>query len=66
MVRVRGKVKVAYIENNTRRRETYRTRQKGLLKKAKELSRLCGCEVANVRYSRYHKEPMVYPSYEAA
>lgn len=59
----RRKVK---IENDTQRRATYKKRQKVAFKKAQELSILCDCEVASVRYSEYHTEPVVYPNYQAA
>ena len=59
----RRKVK---IENDTQRRATYKKRQKVAFKKAQELSILCDCEVASVRYSEYHTEPVVYPNYQAS
>ncbi|KAK4726610.1 hypothetical protein R3W88_031527 [Solanum pinnatisectum] len=62
----RKKGKIIYIENDTQRRVTYKKRQKVAFKKAQEISTLCECEVASVRYSEYHTEPMVYPNYQDA
>ncbi|KAG5572598.1 hypothetical protein H5410_062364 [Solanum commersonii] len=62
----RSKGKILYIENDTQRKATYKKRQKVAFKKAQEISTLCGCEVAGVRYSEYHTEPMVYPNYQDA
>ncbi|XP_019066947.2 agamous-like MADS-box protein AGL80 [Solanum lycopersicum] len=54
------------IENDTQRRATYKKRQKVAYKKAQELSILCDCKVASIRYSEYHTEPVVYPNYQVA
>ncbi|XP_049397170.1 agamous-like MADS-box protein AGL80 [Solanum stenotomum] len=62
----RSKGKILYIENDTQRKATYKKRQKVAFKKAQEISTLCECEVAGVRYSEYHTKPMVYPNYEDA
>ncbi|KAH0708856.1 hypothetical protein KY284_010283 [Solanum tuberosum] len=62
----RSKGKILYIENDNQRKATYKKRQKVAFKKAQEISTLCECEVAGVRYSEYHTEPMVYPNYEDA
>ncbi|KAG5572609.1 hypothetical protein H5410_062375 [Solanum commersonii] len=62
----RSKGKILYIENDTQRKATYKKRQKVAFKKAQEISTLCECEVAGVRYSEYHTEPMVYPNYQDA
>ncbi|KAH0734502.1 hypothetical protein KY285_010209 [Solanum tuberosum] len=62
----RSKGKILYIENDTQRKATYKKRQKVAFKKAQEISILCECEVAGVRYSEYHTEPMVYPNYQDA
>ncbi|KAH0705656.1 hypothetical protein KY289_010732 [Solanum tuberosum] len=62
----RSKGKILYIENDTQRKATYKKRQKVAFKKAQEISTLCECEVAGVRYSEYHTEPMLYPNYQDA
>uniref|UniRef100_M1DCV6 Type I MADS box transcription factor n=1 Tax=Solanum tuberosum TaxID=4113 RepID=M1DCV6_SOLTU len=63
---VRKKVKLAFIENNTERRVSYRKRQKGFLTKARELNTLCDVELATLINSPYHNEPEVFPNNEAA
>ncbi|KAK4713867.1 hypothetical protein R3W88_019774 [Solanum pinnatisectum] len=63
---VRKKVKLAFIENNTERRVSYRKRQKEFLTKARELnSTLCDVELATFINGPYHKEPEVFPNHEA-
>ncbi|MCD9560819.1 hypothetical protein HAX54_019624 [Datura stramonium] len=62
----RKNVKLTYITNNIERKVTYQKRQKGFLKKAQELSTLCGVEMASVIYSPYSVEPVVFPNHEAA
>jgi len=63
---VRKKVKLAFMENNTERRVSYRKRQKGFLTKARELNTLCDVELATLVNSPYHNEPEVFPNHEAA
>ncbi|KAG5568043.1 hypothetical protein H5410_064940 [Solanum commersonii] len=63
---VRKKVKLAFIENNTERRVSYRKRQKRFLTKARELNTLCDVELATFVNSPYHNEHEVFPNHEAA
>ncbi|KAG5632545.1 hypothetical protein H5410_004262 [Solanum commersonii] len=63
---VRKKVKLAFMENNTERRVSYRKRQKGFLPKARELNIVCDVELATLVNSPYHNEPKVFPDHEAA
>ncbi|WMV09743.1 hypothetical protein MTR67_003128 [Solanum verrucosum] len=63
---VRKKVKLAFIENNTERRVSYRKRQKGFLTKARELNTLCDVELTTLVNRPYHNEPKVFPNHEAA
>ncbi|XP_049370619.1 agamous-like MADS-box protein AGL80 [Solanum verrucosum] len=64
---VRKKVKLAFIENNTERRVSYRKRQKELLTKARELnSTLCDVELATFINSPYHKKSEVFSNHEVA
>ncbi|KAH0650665.1 hypothetical protein KY290_031526 [Solanum tuberosum] len=64
---VRKKVKLAFIENNTERRVSYRKRQKEFLTKARELnSTLYDVELATFINSLYHKKPEVFSNHEAA
>ncbi|KAM3355931.1 hypothetical protein P3S68_022645 [Capsicum galapagoense] len=58
----RKKVNFAFIENDGKRRDTYRKRQKGFVKKAGDLSKLCEVETASVMFSPYQKEPIVFPN----
>ncbi|KAK4733450.1 hypothetical protein R3W88_007711 [Solanum pinnatisectum] len=58
----RKKVKLAFIENSTARKVSYRKRQKGFLTKTHELSTLCNVEIATIIYSPYHNEPMIFPN----
>ncbi|MCD7470362.1 hypothetical protein HAX54_010152 [Datura stramonium] len=62
----RKNVKLTYITNKTERKVTYQIRQKGFLKKAQELSTLCGIEMTSVIYSPYTIEPVVFPNREDA
>ncbi|WMV09733.1 hypothetical protein MTR67_003118 [Solanum verrucosum] len=63
---VRMKVKFAFIENNTKRRVSYRKRQKGFLTKVRELNTLCYVELDTLVNSPYHNEPELFPNHEAA
>ncbi|XP_049364290.1 agamous-like MADS-box protein AGL90 [Solanum verrucosum] len=63
---VRKKVKLAFMENSTERRVSYRKRQKGFLTKARELNTLCDVELATLVNSPYHNEPQLFPNHEAA
>lgn len=58
----RGKVVLARITNERKRRETLRKRKAGLLKKVSELTTLCDLEAAVVVYSRGDIQPTVWPS----
>ncbi|KAG0520478.1 hypothetical protein BDA96_08G077600 [Sorghum bicolor] len=48
---VRGKVQMRQIENPVHRRVTFSKRREGLLKKARELSVLCGADVGVIIFS---------------
>ncbi|KAF4354986.1 hypothetical protein G4B88_008461 [Cannabis sativa] len=58
----RKKVKLAYINNDSSRKATYKKRKKGLMKKVSELSTLCGVDACAIIYSPYDTQPEVYPS----
>ncbi|KAJ9707498.1 hypothetical protein PVL29_002501 [Vitis rotundifolia] len=58
----RKKVKLQWIVNDTARKATYKKRVKGLMKKVKELSILCGVDACAITYSPYHQQPEVWPS----
>ncbi|XP_021752518.1 agamous-like MADS-box protein AGL80 [Chenopodium quinoa] len=61
---VRKKVKLAYIENDSCRRVTYRKRVKNLVKKTRELSVLCGVDACAIIYGQDEQAPVVWPSSE--
>ncbi|KAF4359396.1 hypothetical protein F8388_009809 [Cannabis sativa] len=58
----RKKVKLAYINNDSSRKATYKKRKKGLMKKVSELSTLCGVDACAIIYNPYDTQPEVYPS----
>ncbi|XP_021295736.1 agamous-like MADS-box protein AGL80 [Herrania umbratica] len=60
------KEKFSYIVDDSARKATFRIRKKGLLKKASELSTLCGIEACVIIYSPYDTQPVVWPSPEGA
>ncbi|XP_015081309.1 uncharacterized protein LOC107024890 [Solanum pennellii] len=62
----RKKVKLAFIENNTERKVSYRKRIKGFLTKARELNILCDVEMATLVNSPYQNEPEIFPNHEAS
>ncbi|XP_058782065.1 agamous-like MADS-box protein AGL80 [Vicia villosa] len=58
----RKKVKLAFIENDTARKTTYKKRNKGLLKKVDEISTLCGIDACAIVYGPYDPQPEIWPS----
>ncbi|KAF8084510.1 hypothetical protein N665_0715s0016 [Sinapis alba] len=60
----RQKVKMAFIENESSRKATYKKRKRGILKKANELATLCGVPVGVIIDSAYELSPEVWPSRE--
>lgn len=58
---VRKRVKIAFIANDASRRTTYNKRKKGLLKKVKELSILCGVPACAIIYGENSSEPELWP-----
>ncbi|CAA7052359.1 unnamed protein product [Microthlaspi erraticum] len=53
----RSKVKLEFISNDASRKNTFRKRNKGLLKKVNELSTLCGIPACAIIYSPYNTNP---------
>ncbi|MFQ6650438.1 hypothetical protein Gotur_023289 [Gossypium turneri] len=53
----RKKVKLAYITNDSTRKATYKKRIKGLKKKMRELSTLCGIDTCAIMYNPYKSRP---------
>ncbi|CAO2832853.1 unnamed protein product [Amaranthus hypochondriacus] len=58
----RNKVKLELIEDNSSRKATYKKRNKGLMKKANELTTLCGVEACAILYGPYDPQPEVWPN----
>ncbi|XP_069148977.1 agamous-like MADS-box protein AGL80 [Solanum lycopersicum] len=58
----RTKVKFALIENEVKRKASYKQRLKGLFKMAYELTTLCGVEMAITVYSPYQIQPILFPN----
>ncbi|KAL1566074.1 MADS-box transcription factor PHERES 1-like [Salvia divinorum] len=61
----RGSIKHEEIPNEYRRNAMFRKRQDGLLKKANELSILCGVEVGIVVHRREQSNAVLWPSPES-
>ncbi|CAH8315072.1 unnamed protein product [Eruca vesicaria subsp. sativa] len=57
----RNRAKMTFLENNTSRKATFRKRKEGLMKKASELSILCGVAVAVIIEGEYSSVPEVFP-----
>ncbi|KAI5659372.1 hypothetical protein M9H77_28165 [Catharanthus roseus] len=62
----KSKVKLAFIENDAKRRAVYNKQKKGLLNKVSELTTLCGINDCSIVYSKFDFEPNVWPSTLAA
>ncbi|KAG9458955.1 hypothetical protein H6P81_003463 [Aristolochia fimbriata] len=58
----RKKVNLSWISNDAARKATYKKRKKGLLKKVRELSTLCGVEATAVVIGPNEPQPEVWPS----
>ncbi|GMH11373.1 hypothetical protein Nepgr_013214 [Nepenthes gracilis] len=58
----RKKVNLAYITNDSARKTCFRKRKKGLLKKTREISILCGVDACAIVFSQYDVKPEVWPS----
>ena len=56
-------MKLAFIENDSSRKTTYKKRKKGVLKKIEELSTLCGIDACAIVYGPDDHEPEVWPSH---
>ncbi|KAG0530545.1 hypothetical protein BDA96_05G195900 [Sorghum bicolor] len=63
---VRKKVNLQWISNNATRRATYKRRYQSLVKKASELTTLCGTNMCVVVYADSKAQPDVSPSDEEA
>lgn len=61
----KDKVNYALIENESKRKLSYRKRLKSLLKKSEELQIFCDVEVVVVIYVPYRNEPTIFPKSDA-
>ncbi|KAE9594540.1 hypothetical protein Lal_00037425 [Lupinus albus] len=59
----RKKVNLEYITNESKRKATYKKRKSCLLKKANEISTLCGIQACAIVYSHDEPNPEVWPSH---
>ncbi|PRQ24035.1 putative transcription factor MADS-type1 family [Rosa chinensis] len=59
----RRKLRLQYIANACSRRNTFKKRNKGLLKKVYEITALCDIKAAAVIYSPFEVESKVFPSH---
>lgn len=62
----RKKVNLGYIEDDHARKATFRKRKAGIMKKANELSTLCGVDGCAIVFSPYNPQPNVWPSESGA
>jgi hypothetical protein len=58
----RKKGKLAFIVNDGARKATYKKRKKGLLKKADELTTLCGIKACAIIYGPNEPQTEIWPS----
>ncbi|GLT28397.1 hypothetical protein SLA2020_033370 [Shorea laevis] len=58
----RKKVKLQYISNDSARKASFKERKKGLMKKASELTTLCGIDAYAIVYSPFDSQPEIWPS----
>lgn len=58
---MRTKVKLAYIENQSRRRTCYNKRKKSFMKKVEELSVLCGVDVCVILFNTFDPQAQIWP-----
>ncbi|XP_028082579.1 agamous-like MADS-box protein AGL80 [Camellia sinensis] len=58
----RKKMKLAFITSDSERKATLKKRKKGLMKKASELSTLCGIDACVIIHSPNESQPEVWPN----
>ncbi|KAH1033165.1 hypothetical protein J1N35_045339 [Gossypium stocksii] len=60
----RKKMKLAYITNDSKRKTTYKKRTKGLVKKVREFTTLCGIEAcATIHSLDFNSQPKLWLSH---
>ncbi|KAL9686451.1 hypothetical protein QQ045_023910 [Rhodiola kirilowii] len=57
----RKKVTLAFIDNDSARKTTYKKRKRGIMKKMTEISTLCGVEACCIIYSPYDAQAVLWP-----
>ena len=62
----RKKVKIAFIFNDSTRKETYKRRKKGIVKKVRELTILCGIPACAIISDPFDSETEVWPNLKEA
>ncbi|XP_057425798.1 agamous-like MADS-box protein AGL80 [Lotus japonicus] len=62
----RKKVKLAYISDDTARKATFKKRKKGIIKKASELTILCGIPACAIISNPFDTQAEVWPNPEVA
>ncbi|XP_014511132.1 agamous-like MADS-box protein AGL80 isoform X1 [Vigna radiata var. radiata] len=62
----RQKVKLAYISDVTARKSTYKKRKKGIIKKVRELTILCGIPACAIISSPFEAKAEIWPDPEGA
>jgi hypothetical protein len=63
---MRQKVKLAFISNGAARKATYNKRKKGIIKKVKELTTLCGVSACAIISNPFNSQVEVWPDREGA
>ena len=62
----RKKVKLAFISDDSTRKKTYKRRKKGIIKKVRELTILCGIPACAIISDPFDSETEVWPNLEEA
>jgi len=62
----RKKVKLAFISNDSARKATYNKRKKGIIKKVRELTILCGIPACAIISNPFNSKTEVWPNLEGA
>ncbi|AES97244.1 putative transcription factor MADS-type1 family [Medicago truncatula] len=62
----RKKVKLAFISNDSARKATYNKRKKGIIKKVRELTILCGIPACAIISNPFSSKTEVWPDLEGA
>ncbi|KAI5408363.1 agamous-like MADS-box protein AGL80 [Lathyrus oleraceus] len=55
-------MEVEYVTDDSRRKETFRKRKQGIIRKMDEISTLCGIEACGIIYDEKESQPTIWPS----